>query len=248
MTWHPLALNGAGLLADPSGALFWPDRRMLVLSDLHLEKGSAFARAGRFLPPYDTAETLSRIETLIDRIAPEAVVCLGDSFHDGAAADRVSPVDAARITGLTGGRDWIWIVGNHDPEPPARWGGRVAAEISAGPLVFRHEARPGAVGEVSGHFHPVAAVRVHGRRLRRRCFAGDGRRLVLPAFGAYAGGLNVLDPALAPVLGRRFTVHALGRDRVFELPSSRLEPDAPARPAPGRPERRQGRSYIVSSG
>lgn len=232
MPHHPLVLNGADLLADASGALVWPERRMLVLADLHLEKGSAYARTGQFLPPYDTAETLSRIEALVDRIAPETVVCLGDSFHDAAAAERTSPADTARIGKLTAGRDWIWIVGNHDPEPPSRWGGQTAGELSVGPLVFRHEARPGAVGEVSGHYHPVAAVRVRGRRLRRRCFAGDGHRLVLPAFGAYAGGLNVLDPALAPVLGRRFVVHALGRERIFELPSSRLEPD-PARVTAG---------------
>lgn len=222
---YSFTFNGVLLAADPAGALHWPDRRLLAVADLHLEKGSGFARQGRFLPPYDTAATLDRLAEVIDRTRPETVVCVGDSFHDAGAAGRIAPSDARRVAELTAGRDWVWVAGNHDPEPPSRWGGRVVPELAIGPLVFRHAALPGASGEVSGHYHPAAALRVRGRRLRLRCFADDGRHLVLPAFGAYAGGLNVLDPALEPVLGRRFTVHVLGRGRVFGFPSSRLEPD-----------------------
>lgn len=222
---YPFAFNGASLVADPCGAVFWPERRLLAVADLHLEKGSGFARRGRFLPPYDTAATLGRLREVVERFAPETVVCVGDSFHDAGAASRIAPEDATRIADLARGRDWVWIAGNHDPEPPAHWGGRAVPELVLGPLVFRHAARPAASGEVSGHYHPVAALRVRGRRLRARCLADDGRHLILPAFGAYAGGLNVLDPALAPVLGRRFTVHILGRERIFGFPASRLEPD-----------------------
>jgi uncharacterized protein len=222
---YSFTFNGAVLSADPSGALHWPERRLLAVADLHLEKGSGFARRGRFLPPYDTAATLDRLAEAVRRTGAETVVCVGDSFHDAGAADRIAPDDARRIADLASGRDWVWIAGNHDPEPPAHWGGRAVAELAVGPLVFRHAALPDASGEVSGHYHPAAALRVRGRRLRLRCFADDGRHLILPAFGAYAGGLNVLDPALETVLGRRFTVHVLGRERVFGFPSSRLEPD-----------------------
>ncbi|HSK42227.1 MAG TPA: ligase-associated DNA damage response endonuclease PdeM [Arenibaculum sp.] len=236
MPQQPIVLDGAQLATDLSGALLWPERRLLAVADLHLEKASSFARRGWFLPPYDTAQTLGRLEALMSREAPETVICLGDSFHDRTAAERVSAADAARIRALTTGRDWIWVVGNHDPEPPTGWGGRAVPEAAIGPLVFRHESRPPAAGEISGHFHPVAVVRVRGQRLRVRCFAHDGRHLILPAFGAYAGGLNVLDPALRPVLGHRFTVHAIGRERIFALPSARLEADPASGPALGEPD------------
>jgi uncharacterized protein len=220
-----LVLNGVDLVADLSGALIWPERDLLVVADLHLEKGSAFAQRGQLLPPYDTSATLDRLSHVIGRLQPATVICLGDSFHDSRAAERIAPRDAARLAAMTAERDWIWITGNHDPEPPAHLGGRVAPSVTLGPLCFRHEASIGAGGEVSGHYHPVAAVRVHGKRVRARCFASDGRRLIMPSFGAYTGGLNVLDSALAPLLGRRFEVRMMGREKLFAFPSTRLEPD-----------------------
>jgi DNA ligase-associated metallophosphoesterase len=223
-----LTLNGVDLLADLSGALLWPDRRLLVVADLHLEKGSAFAQRGQLLPPYDTGATLARLEGVIERHQPETVICLGDSFHDRRGAERLSRPDAERIARLTAARDWIWVTGNHDPEPPAHLGGRIADAVTLGALCFRHEATAGpgcGGGEVSGHYHPVAAVRARGRRVRARCFASDGNRLIMPSFGAYTGGLNVLDRVLAPLLGRRFQVHIMGREKLFEFPSARLEPD-----------------------
>jgi len=213
-----LTLNGAELRLDPSGALLWPGRRTLVVADLHLEKGSSYHRAdGRLLPPYDSAATLGRLEAVIARARPETVICLGDSFHDRDAAARLGPDEAARLRDLTARHDWIWIAGNHDPAPNESFGGRVLEELVLGGLVFRHAARVDgapARGEVSGHYHPKAAVRVRGRRISARCFAGDGRRLVMPAFGAYTGGLSVLDPALRGLFGARAMVHLLGRDSV----------------------------------
>ena len=220
-----LVLNGVGLKADLSGALVWPERNLLVVADLHLEKGSAFAQRGQLLPPYDTSATLDRLDQVIRRLNPETVICLGDSFHDSRAAERIAPRDADRLSAMTAERDWVWITGNHDPEPPAHLGGRVAESVTLGPLCFRHEARAGAGGEVSGHYHPVAAIRVHGKRVRARCFASAGQRLIMPSFGAYTGGLNVLDRALAPLLGRRFEVRMIGSERLFAFPSARLEPD-----------------------
>ncbi|NBC33072.1 MAG: ligase-associated DNA damage response endonuclease PdeM [Alphaproteobacteria bacterium] len=217
-----VTLNQATLALDPSGALWWPARQVLAVADLHLEKGSGFAARGRLLPPYDTAATLARLAALVARYRPATVVCVGDSFHDGRAAGRLAPADGARLQALTASCTWVWVVGNHDPAPPTAWGGRVETELTLGPLVFRHQARPGGAGEVSGHFHPRAAVHVRDRRLTAPCYAGDGRRLILPAFGAYTGGLDVLDPAIAGLLARPFTVHMLGRDRLYPLSSARL--------------------------
>ncbi len=218
--------RGAALELDPSGALWWPGERTLVVADLHLEKGSAFAARGRMLPPYDTRATLDRLAGLVARVSPGRVLCLGDSFHDRRAAGRMEAGDVERLRGLTERvADWVWVTGNHDPEPPEGFGGRVVEEMALGPLAFRHEAVKSAVGEVSGHLHPAAAVLVPGRRVRERCFAFDGGKLILPAFGAYAGGLNVLDPAVAGLLAPRFEVHLLARGKIHRFPSGRLSPD-----------------------
>jgi DNA ligase-associated metallophosphoesterase len=221
-----ISVNGASLLADASGALIWPQRRAVLVADLHLEKGSSFAARGRLLPPYDTAATLMRLEEVLTRHDAKAVFCLGDSFHDAAAGERLSGADRARITSLTGRCDWTWICGNHDPAPPTDWGGKVAEEITLGPLIFRHQAlRPmnrRAGGEVSGHFHPKAALRWRHKRITGRCFITDGRRLILPAFGAYTGGLNVLDPAIAGLFPKDFQVLLMGRAGIFSFPSTAL--------------------------
>ncbi|MEQ8397946.1 ligase-associated DNA damage response endonuclease PdeM [Thalassobaculum sp.] len=218
-----LALNGTELAADPAGVLLWPARRTLVVADLHLEKGSGFARRGVLLPPFDSTATLVRLAATLDRHRPERVICLGDSFHDSGAGARLGEDDRSRLRAMTDGLDWIWIAGNHDPDPPADWGGRVLAELTDGPLVFRHEAQTDTPhGEVSGHYHPKARVRLRGRGVSGRCFATDGRRLILPAFGAYTGGLDVLRPDLRCLFTRRFEVLLLAADRILRVPAERL--------------------------
>jgi DNA ligase-associated metallophosphoesterase len=218
-----LRLNGADLLADLSGALIWPARRLLAVADLHLEKGSGFAARGQLLPPYDTAQTLARLVDAIERHDPETVICLGDSFHDGRAAQRLGREDGERLAGLIRARRWIWIAGNHDPAPPVDLGGMVQEEQILGPLIFRHIAAAAASpGEVSGHFHPKAALSWRGRRLGGRCFIGDERRLILPAFGAYAGGLDIRDPAIAGLFGGRARIHILGQRRLHSFAAGQL--------------------------
>jgi DNA ligase-associated metallophosphoesterase len=218
-----LRLNGVDLLADLSGALVWRDRRLLAVADLHLEKGSGFAARGQLLPPYDTAQTLARLADAIQRHEPETVICLGDSLHDGSAAERLGHADGERLAGLIRGRRWIWIAGNHDPAPPVDLGGMVREELTLGPLLFRHIAAAAtSPGEVSGHFHPKAALSWRGRRVGGRCFIGDERRLILPAFGAYAGGLDVRDPAIAGLFGRRARIHILGQRRLHSFAAGQL--------------------------
>ena len=190
---HPadqlIIVSGIALVADIAGALYWPQEGLLVVADLHLEKGSSFAVRGALLPPYDTPDTLARLGWLIARYAPRTVIALGDNFHDGKGAARLSAVDKETLAGLQRRREWIWITGNHDPDPVDGIGGTFAETIAVGPLTFRHQAAPTDYdGEISGHLHPVAVVAVRGRGVRRRCFVADARRLVMPAFGAYAGG------------------------------------------------------------
>jgi DNA ligase-associated metallophosphoesterase len=225
----PFCFDCAGerLEALPAGALHWPARRLLAVADLHLEKGSSYAVSARkMLPRHDTRQTLAMLSMLIERLKPETVVCLGDSFHDRAAIERLPAEDLARIEALTSRTSFVWIAGNHDPAPPPSGWGRVAEEIDDGPLLFRHEAQFGPVsGEISGHFHPVAALTVRGRGMRRRCFLTDGRRVILPAFGAYTGGLNALDPAIAQLFADDYDALVVGREQVRRLSWRQLRPD-----------------------
>jgi len=196
------------------GGLHLAEASTLVVADLHLEKGSAFAARGQMLPPYDTVATLKRLAALVRRLKPARVIALGDSFHDRGAGGRLGEDDRAALTALTEATEWIWVAGNHDPEPPRGLGGWATSELSIGPLTFRHAPRPGrATGEIAGHLHPSARVVGRGRSVRRRCFAANGERLVMPAFGALAGGLNVLDAAFHPLFeGRAFHAFMLGTD------------------------------------
>jgi DNA ligase-associated metallophosphoesterase len=223
MNAAPVHLAGERLMLDPSGVLFWPATQVLVVSDLHLEKGSAFARRGMLVPPFDTRVTLDRLATQLRQWRPRVVIALGDSFHDTAGAGRLAPADQARIAAMTDAATFIWVLGNHDPSPPAGLGGQGVRDYVAGPLVFRHQAAPRAEGEVSGHFHPKALVPTRGCSVSRPCFVADGRRLMMPAFGAYTGGLDVRAPAIAAAFPRGGRVFLLGRDRLFSFSLASLK-------------------------
>jgi len=229
-----IALGGLDAALRPSGALWLAELGVLAVGDLHLEKGSAYAARGQLLPPFDTADTLGRLEAEVEALSPRMLVLLGDSFHDRRALGRVASADAGRISGLGRGRSLIWIVGNHDEEGlEAAFGtggarllpGELAPELSVGGLTLRHEPGDGLPGEVCGHLHPCAKVVRAGRSVRRRAFVTDGRRLILPAFGAYAGGLNVRDAAFDGLFSGSPLVGALGDRRVYALPFGALSGD-----------------------
>ena len=219
-----IAIAGELAVCDPRGALWFPDLDLLAVSDLHLEKGSAFARRGRMLPPYDTGATLEILAGVVARYRPKTVISLGDSFHDGRGAGEMPAIYRERLLRAMEGRDWIWVAGNHDPDAPADLPGTVADEVAIGALRFRHEPMYGApAGEIAGHLHPGAVIVQRGRAVRRRCFATDGDRLIMPAFGAYTGTLNVLDRAYRGLFRwESFVAHMLGADRVYAIAGGRL--------------------------
>jgi len=217
----PITVADITLLADLSGALYWEAERLLVVSDLHLEKGSSFAVRGILLPPFDTAATLANLAAVVARFDPRTVIALGDSFHDRDAHERLDGGDRDAIAALQAGRDWIWLEGNHDPLPPSSLEGSVATEIVIGPITFRHEPT-GAIGEIAGHLHPKARVATRSRGIGRRCFAGDGARIVMPSFGAYTGGLSIRDRAFAKIFaGDDFTAHVIGDAAMHVISASR---------------------------
>jgi DNA ligase-associated metallophosphoesterase len=222
---HMVVANAMTLLRC-SGAMWLASARALIVADLHFEKGSFFAKHGQMLPPYDTADTLDRLEAEIEALAPAVVICLGDSFHDADGEARLSKDDARRIAALGSGRTLVWITGNHDHEVPFSLAGETADELSLGGLVLRHEPQPGIQdGEAAGHLHPCAKVSLKGLTVRRRCFVTDGTRIVLPAFGAFTGGLNVRDVAFAALFDTPPIAAALGRNAVHAVGWKSLRPD-----------------------
>jgi DNA ligase-associated metallophosphoesterase len=219
-------IAGECALCDRSGALYLPDHRLLVVSDLHLEEGAAYARRGQLIPPYDTVETLKKLGRAIAAYQPAIVISLGDSFHDDEGAAAMPAFFREALQDLMRGRDWFWVAGNHDPAPPAGLPGDSVGEIALGSLVFRHEPSGSrVVGEVAGHLHPGARLVKSGRSVRRPCFASDGKRMIMPAFGAYTGMLNVLDRAYAGLFDQAsFFAYMLGMKRVYAIAGAALRP------------------------
>jgi uncharacterized protein len=213
----PIHLAGERLMLDPAGALFWPATALLVVSDLHLEKGSSYARHGQLLPPWDTHATLDRLTHLLRRYQPRLVIALGDSFHDADGSARLPVGELARLHAMTEAHRFIWVKGNHDPTPPNGVGGEWVEAFTTTTLVFRHQAAARADGEVSGHHHPKAAIPTRGTSVCRPCFVADSRRIVMPAFGAYTGGMDVREPAIARLFPRGGRVFLLGKERLFSF-------------------------------
>lgn len=214
-----ILVHGVSAVCDPLGGLYLPETGMLVVSDLHLEKGAAFARRGMMLPPYDTIATLNILSAVIARYDPKVVVSLGDNFHDRRGSEHL-PADLRKmIADMARGRDWIWINGNHDPDGTTDLPGICTDELVHDGLVFRHE--PSLIsskGEIAGHLHPAATVRRREKSVRRPCFASDGHRLLMPAFGVLAGGLDLRHKAMQGLFRQETLVaHLLGRDRIYSV-------------------------------
>ncbi|MDF2688332.1 MAG: phosphoesterase [Microvirga sp.] len=221
-TTHEIELSGQLAVLDLTGAMYLPAHDALLVADLHFEKGSSFARRGMMLPPYDTRETLIALTDAVFRFNPKTVIALGDSFHDIGGPERLGDEERLSLAKVQMGRDWIWVTGNHDRILPDSIGGQVVEEMMLGSLTLRHEPMAGEQAEVAGHLHPVGKVVMRGRATRRRCFLTDGTRCVMPALGAYAGGLNACDAAYKPLFAKGFTAHLIGTERIFAIAKSML--------------------------
>ena len=219
-----LSFAGETLRPLPCGALFWTAQSTLLVADLHFEKASAFARRGWMLPPYDSADTLRLLIDVLESTGARRVICLGDSFHDAGGPDRLPAGPRTALRALAASLDWLWITGNHDDRAGAALGGRVMPEARIGGITLRHEADPDdPAPEMSGHFHPKLAVTVRGRRIVRRCFAQSPSKLILPAYGAFTGGLDVNDPAIVGVMRGAVTAVIAEGDRLLRFPVTRSE-------------------------
>ncbi len=223
-----LVLHGERVELDPLGAAFLPDYDVLLVADLHFEKGACLTASGAgWLPPYDTEATMRRLDGLIERHRPKLVVALGDSFHTPWAAAMLGDAHVERLAALVRSvSNWVWIAGNHDPLPPKAVGGDAAEQWALGALTLRHEPKCGpGPGEIAGHLHPCARIAGAGRAVRRKCFAVGDDRMILPALGAFTGGLNVRDPAFRAHFSDIPTAYMLGEARIWKVRAARLALD-----------------------
>lgn len=220
----PLQFGRLAVVPDRSGALWLPDEATLVVADLHLEKASGFAMRGQFLPPYDSRSTLAALNCAITQYKPRRIIALGDTWHDRAGHLRLCTADAEQLGAMIAGRDMVWITGNHDPLPTGLPGDSTAT-IELSGVRLTHEPGSADGAEIAGHLHPIAKVRLRGRSVRRRCFAVSRQRIVLPAMGALAGGLNVRNAAFHALFPRDLTAHILGDTRLFAVARAMLLPD-----------------------
>lgn len=213
----PIRFAGHDLLLDPLGAVVWPEAGLLAVADLHLEKGSAAAVNGSLVPPWDTAATLDRLAALLRRWRPATVIALGDSFHDGAGFARMHPADATRLAAMARAAHFVWVLGNHDREPAPGLIGAATECWSFGGVAFCHQARPGHGPELVGHHHPKASVATRAGTVTRPCFVLDHNRIMLPALGAFTGGLDIRSPAIATLFPRGGRAYLLGQGRLFSF-------------------------------
>jgi DNA ligase-associated metallophosphoesterase len=215
----PLSFASHEFFASPDGALHWPAEGALLVADLHLEKASWFAAGGQLLPPYDSLATLQALEREVERTGATRLYCLGDSFHDRLGCNRLAEGARELLTGLTSKLDWVWIVGNHDAGFVDHCGGRIEEECDVGGVILRHEAvadepRP----EMSGHYHPKLRLSLKGRSVSRRCFVASATKLILPAFGAFTGGLDAGHPEILRKVGRGASALVPVTDRLLKFP------------------------------
>ena len=215
----PFSFAGETFAASSDGALYWPERRTLLVADLHLEKASWFARFGQFLPPYDSHATLTALAAEVERTGATRLYCLGDSFHDRFGCDRLHASARELLTSLTSRLDWTWIVGNHDPGFADHCGGRIADEVELGGIMLRHEAQRGEIRpEISGHYHPKLRVRLRGRQVSRRCFVTSASKIIMPAFGSLTGGLDARHPEILGNVGNNAAALVPVSDRLLRFP------------------------------
>jgi uncharacterized protein len=215
----PLSFAGHEFFATPEGALHWPAKQTLLVADLHLEKASWFARLGQLLPPYDSLATLQALEREIERTAVSRLYCLGDSFHDRFGCDRLPPSARDLLASMTARIDWVWIVGNHDFGFVDHCGGRIEEECEIGGIILRHEAEEGDPSpEISGHFHPKLRFSLRGRSVWRRCYVASATKLILPAFGAFTGGLDAGHPEILKKVGPGASALVPSTDRLLRFP------------------------------
>jgi metallophosphoesterase superfamily enzyme len=225
---RPVAICGRQLVADNSGALYWPGQRALVVADLPLGSGGNGALEGASgangAAGGGARQALVKLAEVMDRYEPATVMVLGEAMSGGAVAGMAADdLEILRI--LQEDRTWVWITGA--AEVPPQLGGRTCAELDMAGIALRPRPSPGwATHEIAASMRPAAHLVMYGYSLRRACFVGNRQRLLMPAFGGSMGGRNVLDPAFRRLIGAGgMAVWMLGQEGLYPVATRLLAED-----------------------
>ena len=200
----PVSFGQRTWLLDGRGVAYLPHKDLLVVSDLHLEKGSFLGSFGHPIPHFDSRATLDRLAAIIDDYQPSTLMCLGDSFHDANSLARMQSQDVDHLRHLISSVPrWQWVLGNHDPHIPPQLAGERWSRLCIDTIGFCHEPEvnwSAASYQVIGHFHPKVRHRAGRQSVTGRCFALAEKIMILPAFGQYTGGLWVEHEVMQPLI------------------------------------------------
>ncbi|TBV08341.1 ligase-associated DNA damage response endonuclease PdeM [Phytopseudomonas dryadis] len=183
------------LLADK--ALYWPAAEALLIADLHIGKAATYRALGQPVPHGTTAGNLQRLDALLARYPCRRLILLGDFLHARQAQGAATLAALRRWRERHAGLDIVLVRGNHDRragDPAAALAIETLAEpCLLGPFALQHEPTPHPSHHVlAGHLHPVFRLRGRGRQqLRLPCFCLDEGVTLLPAFGAFTGGMAI---------------------------------------------------------
>ena len=200
------------------GILFWLEKKIAILSDLHLEKGSSFASLGQFIPPYDSEETLKKLINFLKTHEVQTIILLGDTFHDGGALNRMSCKVKLIFDSLVENYEIIFVLGNHENKmksPYIKFYERYIVDD----IHFLHEAVLEKKYQISGHFHPVASLKINSKKITEKCLIYSENHIIMPAFGEFTGGLNINNPVFKPFLNRNYYIYFLTKKSVYKFAS-----------------------------
>ncbi|MDC8829889.1 ligase-associated DNA damage response endonuclease PdeM [Alteromonas gilva] len=221
----PLRFCQSLWLIDSRAALYWPEQDCLLVGDLHFEKGSYLSQYASPVPRYDSRATLEVLKTLLATYQPKRVICLGDSFHDQGAFERLIEDDVKQLQSLIDSvSEWLWVEGNHDPDIPAAIGGKVVPHLmlttqTGVGITCQHIPDNRDEPKIVGHYHPKGRFIAPPRRFNGKCLVTTDKLMLMPALGQYTGGLRIDDEvltALAPKTQRQ--CYLLCEGRVVLLP------------------------------
>ena len=211
-----------GLQICKEGVLFWLEKEIAIVSDLHLEKGSSYASSGQYIPPYDSEETLLKLLDILNNYRVKKVILLGDTFHDKDAFLRMTPKVRFLFEDFTKKYEVIFILGNHENKIKIE-GIKFHQEYIVDDIHFLHEAIQKNINQISGHFHPVASIKVSSKKITGKCLIHSNNHIILPSFGEFTGGLNINDPVLKPFISEDYNIYFLTKKSIYKFSNKEIE-------------------------
>ena len=205
------------LKLDKSGILFWPEKKIAVASDLHLEKSSYLAKLGIFLPPYESLLTLNRLCKILKKSDIKKLILLGDTFHDNQGYSRLSRESRKKFDYIISKYDTTFILGNHDRniEIPTV---KKVLNLKINEINFCHELSLSNFYEISGHYHPKVVLKKFNNRISTKCFVISKSKIILPSFGKFTGGLDVNDKVFKSLIKDECDYFLLHPKKLYHLP------------------------------